>query len=156
MRSFRISSLDLQFQMSSKHVFNQDVGGENISPHLKWDDAPEGTNSYIICCYDPDTPAAGVWWHWCVANIPSTTTEFESGITNFPEGCLHGLSDFGSTEYAGACPPKGDPPHNYNFCVCALSVPRLNVKNGTHPEVIMYKANKYILDRATIISQYSR
>ncbi|WP_235297387.1 YbhB/YbcL family Raf kinase inhibitor-like protein [Portibacter marinus] len=157
MNNFKISSSDLKSQMTKKHVFNDfGAGGENVSPHLKWENAPEGTKSFIVICYDPDAPTVSGWWHWCVANIPASTTEFKSGISEFPDACVHGLNDYGSTEYGGACPPPGDPAHAYQFTVYALSTERLEIENGTQPAMIMFMANEHILGRATITSYYSR
>ena len=33
--------------------FGFGCAGGNRSPHLKWSDAPAGTNSFAITCYDP-------------------------------------------------------------------------------------------------------
>lgn len=157
MKNFRITSDDLQSQMTKKHVFNDfGAGGDNVSPHLKWEDAPEGTKSFIVICYDPDAPTVSGWWHWCVANIPSTTHEFEAGITEYPDGCVHGMNDYGSTGYGGACPPPGDPAHAYHFTVYALDTEKLEIEDGTQPAMIMFMANAHILGRATITSYYSR
>ena len=32
---------------------------ENISPHLAWSDAPEGTRSFALICHDFDCPSSG-------------------------------------------------------------------------------------------------
>src|SRR5579871_4266421 len=31
--------------------------GEDLSPPLKWSDAPDGTKSFVLLCDDPDAPA---------------------------------------------------------------------------------------------------
>src|SRR5262245_38397377 len=48
--------------------------GENISPPLKWADAPAGTKSFTLICDDPDAPI-GTWVHWVIYDLPATTTE---------------------------------------------------------------------------------
>ena len=37
--------------------------GVNISPPLKWSDAPEAVKSVALICDDPDAPM-GTWVHW--------------------------------------------------------------------------------------------
>lgn len=32
---------------------------DNINPHLKWSDAPDGTKSFAIIMHDPDVPSSG-------------------------------------------------------------------------------------------------
>ncbi|MGB3113451.1 MAG: YbhB/YbcL family Raf kinase inhibitor-like protein, partial [Candidatus Omnitrophota bacterium] len=43
--------------------------GEDISPALNWNDAPEGTKSFVLIMDDPDAPM-GAWIHWVIYNIP--------------------------------------------------------------------------------------
>jgi Raf kinase inhibitor-like YbhB/YbcL family protein len=157
MADFKLSSSDLQSQMKLRHVYDGfGAGGENVSPQLKWDNAPEGTKSFLVTCYDPDAPTVSGWWHWCVFNVPVNITEFEAGIQDYPQGCGHGLNDYNSTGYDGACPPPGDAAHAYYFTVYALSVNRMELPDGTQPAMIMFNANAHILARASITSYYGR
>lgn len=157
MKNFTLTSNDLQSQMTKKHVFNDfGAGGDNLSPHMKWENPPEGTKSFLLICYDPDAPTVSGWWHWCVANIPADCLEFQSGIQDYPRGCVHGLNDYGKEGYGGACPPPGDPAHAYHFTIYALSTEKLEVPNGTQPAMIMFNANAHILAKATVSSYYSR
>ena len=51
--TFTLSSKDLEGQVKMKQVFNSpDCKGENISPHLCWTNAPEGTRSFAVTVYD--------------------------------------------------------------------------------------------------------
>ena len=34
----------------------------NVSPPLKWSQAPEGTKTFAVICDDPDAPS-GTWVH---------------------------------------------------------------------------------------------
>lgn len=76
-----------------RHVFNgMGYEGDNISPHLAWDEVPPGTKSFVVTCYDPDAPTGSGWWHWVVANLPADTRVLPqgsgSGQAALPEGAV--------------------------------------------------------------------
>lgn len=118
-------------KLPHRHVFNgMGYDGDNISPHLAWDDVPMGTKSFVVTCYDPDAPTGSGWWHWVVVNLPADTRVltqgFGSGLVAVPDGVIQTRTDFGKAGYGGAAPPKGET-HRYIFTVHALDVERLDV-----------------------------
>jgi len=76
---------------------------DNRNPHLAWRDVPEGTQSFVLICHDPDVPSKGDdvnkedrvvpeslprvdFFHWVLVDLPATTTaiaagEFSSSVT---------------------------------------------------------------------------
>jgi len=56
--------------------------GENKSPQLSCENAPEGTKRFAITMYDPDAPAGSRWWHWVVFDIPANMNELVTNAGN--------------------------------------------------------------------------
>jgi len=146
-------------KMPEKHVFNgMGYQGENVSPHLAWEDAPEGTKSFVVTCYDPDAPTGSGWWHWGVANIPASTTSLPqgagSGVAALPTGAIQTRTDFGQAGYGGAAPPQGES-HRYIFSVHALDVDKLEVDEGASGAMLGFNVHFHALASATITVIYS-
>lgn len=109
---------------------------DNINPHLAWSEAPEGTQSFVLICHDPDVPSKGDdvnqegrtvpaslprvdFYHWLLLDIPATTTEIAEGshcrgVTPngksgpvAPDGMRHGINDY-TAWFAGDENMKGN------------------------------------------------
>ena len=132
-------------KLPHRHVFNgMGYDGDNISPHLAWDDVPAGTKSFVVTCYDPDAPTGSGWWHWVVVNLPADTRVlpqgFGSGLVAMPDGVLQTRTDFGKTGYDGAAPPKGET-HRYIFTVHALDIERIDVDEGASGAMVGFNVH---------------
>ncbi len=131
----------------------------NVSPHLKWSGAPEGTKSFAITCYDPDAPTGSGFWHWTVANIPADVTELEEGAgspdgSKLPTGAIQGRTDFGQPGFGGAAPPAGHGPHRYIFTVFAVDTDRLDVTADNSGAVYGFNLHFHTLAKASITGIY--
>jgi Raf kinase inhibitor-like YbhB/YbcL family protein len=132
------------------------AGGDDVSPHLSWSGAPEGTQSYAVTVYDPDAPTASGFWHWAVFNIPADVTELPSGASGsaLPEGAIELRNDGGTVGYIGAAPPPGHGRHHYHVVVHAVDVPTLDVPADASPAFLGFNLFSHTLGRAMIVPVY--
>ncbi|WP_075182857.1 YbhB/YbcL family Raf kinase inhibitor-like protein [Pantoea sp. 1.19] len=135
--------------------------GENRSPALSWQDAPAGTASFAITCYDPDAPTGSGFWHWVAFNIPATVSALaaNAGIASgeqMPAGSVQSINDYGLAGFGGACPPEGDKPHRYVFSVHALSVPSLALDASATNAVARFMIEAHTLAKASVTGLYQR
>ncbi|WP_438863162.1 YbhB/YbcL family Raf kinase inhibitor-like protein [Neptunicella sp.] len=160
--NFTLSSDEIGGQLTSKQVFNGfGCSGENTSPALNWQDAPEGTKSFAVTVYDPDAPTGAGWWHWLMVNIPASTHSLVTDAGNpakqlAPKGSLQTITSFGQNGFGGACPPEGHGPHHYIFTVYALGVESLELNASSQPSLVGYMLNANALAKASIIAYYQR
>lgn len=160
-KTFTLHSKDLGGQATMTQVYNGfGCTGENISPQLSWENAPEGTRSFAITLYDPDAPTGSGWWHWVVFDIPATVTELPSGAgtsgAGLPDGAIQSMTDFGTTGYGGPCPPKGHGPHQYLLTVHALKTENLELEKASGAAVVGYTLNQNTLAKASIVFYYEQ
>ena len=157
------SSFEEGATLAMDHILSADYGfgcgGGNRSPQLSWSDAPEGTKSFAITCFDPDAPTGSGFWHWVVVNIPASTTQLALDAGNpksglLPPGALMTRTDFGAPGYGGPCPPPGKP-HRYFFKLYALSAPLGLKAKATKAEVETAMKGK-VLASAELIGLYGR
>ena len=131
--------------------------GGNISPHLAWEDPPEGTQSFVVSVFDPDAPTGCGWWHWAVIDIPADTRELltgaGSGQAPLTPGEKQTRTDFGAPGYGGAAPPPGRT-QQYVFKVQALSVPSLGLDEGASGAMVSALSGMHRLGEATLTVQY--
>lgn len=159
---FELTSKDLTEggPLSMEYVYGA-AGGADLSPHLAWSGAPEGTQSFVVTCYDPDAPTGSGFWHWCLVDVPGTVTELPRGagsgeFVGLPAGAYHVRSDWGTANYGGAMPPEGDRPHRYVFMVHAVDVPKLDITDAVSPAVVGFNLVFHTLGRGVLRATFQR
>ena len=133
--------------------------GPDVSPHLVWSDAPEGTRSFALIVDDPDAPDPAAprmtWVHWVLYNLPASARELpaEVAAADLPEGTREGLNDWKRTGYGGPCPPIGR--HRYFHKLYALDtvLPELRGVTKSGLEAAM---KGHILGRAELVGTYQK
>jgi hypothetical protein len=161
---FRLTSSTLKDQgtISSEHVYNGfGCSGGNVSPELRWEQAPKEVKSFAVTVYDPDAPTGSGWWHWVIFNIPPSVTSLPAGAgkpdgSNAPQGSMQSMTDFGQPGYGGPCPPQGDKPHRYIFMVYALKVDQFPLKKEASGAMVGFYLNQNALGKASFTATYGR
>ncbi len=161
-QTFTLSSKDLGGQATSIEEFNGfGCTGQNQSPQLSWENAPEGTKSFAITMYDPDAPTGSGWWHWVMFDIPAEVNELETNAGNTqsnlaPTEAIQSVTNYGVAGYGGPCPPEGHGPHQYVITVFALKVDKLGLDANTNPAIVGYYLGNNTLEKASIVAYYER
>jgi Raf kinase inhibitor-like YbhB/YbcL family protein len=162
--TFTVDSIEVKpgGKIAEKHVFKGfGCEGGNVSPSLKWSNAPAGTKSFAVTVYDPDAPTGSGWWHWVMFNIPSSVNSLAQGAGDpsagkAPQGAVQSRTDFGKPGYGGPCPPKGDKPHRYIFAVYALKVDKIDADAEASGALVGFMLNANKLGKATLTAKYGR
>jgi Raf kinase inhibitor-like YbhB/YbcL family protein len=129
--------------------------GKDLSPPLRWTEAPAGTKSFALISDDPDAPV-GTWVHWVVWNIPASVNSLEENQAkkdSLPGGIRQGTTDFRRIGYGGPCPPSGV--HRYFFHLYALDtlldLPATTTKAGLEKAM-----TGHVLAQAELMGKYRR
>ena len=117
--TFTLTSSDFEGQgqlpeTAKATAFGGQCEGDNISPALAWENAPEGTQSFAITMIDL---SSSDFVHWQKINIPTSVTSVSTGGADALEG-ISGINGNGTFDYFGPCPP--DDEHTYLFTIYAL------------------------------------
>lgn len=123
--------------------------GDDMSPPLALDNAPQGTLTYAVIVEDPDAPA-GTWDHWVVFNIPVEHTRLGEG--EVPPG-TEGTNSAGGTHFHGPCPPDGT--HRYFFRAYALDT-NLRLAPGVRKQEVLEAMKGHVLATAELTGVYER
>jgi hypothetical protein len=144
--------------LDMRHV-HPSAGGENVSPHLRWEGFPDATGGFVVTCFDPDAPTGSGFWHWVLVNLPADTTDLPSGAGSggsLPGSAFHVRNDYGEQAYGGAAPPPGDRPHRYFFAVHALDVDALELTPDASPAYVGFNLTFHAIARATIVPTFQQ
>jgi Raf kinase inhibitor-like YbhB/YbcL family protein len=127
--------------------------GPDISPALNWSAQSQPTE-FVLVVTDVSAPG-GQFVHWVVFGIPVSTSNFPQG--GLPPGAQAGKNDFGEVDYGGPCPPKGDPPHQYEFTVYALNQAKSkDLHAGASAGDVLSTITCCVSAKGTLVGTYQR
>jgi Raf kinase inhibitor-like YbhB/YbcL family protein len=113
--------------MDVKHAGNLKTNpncvGQNVSPELKWTNAPAAAKSFVLVASDWEGQGGLGSHHLLAYNIKPTVTGFAEGeLSKESDKFTGGKESGGTTMYRGPCPPAGLSPHHYIFTVIATDL----------------------------------
>jgi Raf kinase inhibitor-like YbhB/YbcL family protein len=124
--------------------------GEDVSPPLRWSNAPEGTRSLALVVDDPDAPG-GVFTHWIAWALDLAA----EGLAEGEPAPREGHNDFGTRGYRGPCPPPGHGRHRYVFRLYALDAEPELAAAATKAQMEQAIAG-HVLTTAELVGTYER
>jgi Raf kinase inhibitor-like YbhB/YbcL family protein len=130
------------------------VGEAGTSPPLMIAAVPPATKTLAIMADDADAPLGFV--HWIAFNIPPDLLQIPEGAGSAPalqRGGISGVNDFGSSAYAGPCPPAGT--HHYRFHIYALDT-QLSLPAGATKQQLSAAASGHVIAEGVLTGTYSR
>jgi Raf kinase inhibitor-like YbhB/YbcL family protein len=123
-----------------------------VSPPLAWSGVPSGTAELTLLVEDPDASPGG-FVHWVVYGIPPGTQGLAEG--SLPSGARQGANGRNQDQWAGPCPPVGNPPHHYRFTLTAVSKPLGLAPGATAAQVKAAMAGS-IIGQGLLVGRYGR
>lgn len=86
---------------------NPNCVGENLSPPLKWKNAPADTKSFAILFVDPEGRNGLGVVHWVAYGIPASITGFAEGeVSKASDKYVGGKGTRGKSAYSGPVRPR--------------------------------------------------
>ena len=133
--------------------------GEDKSPHLMWDDVPDGAKEFVLIMDDPDAPSPKPWVHWVIYRIPGSFRELPEKFPRNPEhGDLRqGLNSWPTDNigYRGPAPPPGHGTHRYFFKLYALDT-NLDIPPLSTKEEVLNAIEGHVIAEAKLMGTYER
>jgi Raf kinase inhibitor-like YbhB/YbcL family protein len=133
--------------------------GADISPPLRWSEAPQGTKSFALIVDDPDAPdpraPKTIWVHWVVYNIPADAEGLpeDAAKHGLPAGTQQGFNDWRRAGYGGPCPPIGR--HRYFHKLYALDTALPNLGHTTKTQ-LLNAMQGHVLAEAQLVGTYQK
>jgi Raf kinase inhibitor-like YbhB/YbcL family protein len=137
--------------------------GEQVSPEMRWTNAPKGTVTFLLHMLDPDVArnkTTDTQVHWLMWNIPGTATGLPEGVpkgATLPDGSQQ-ISASGPV-YRGPGAPATGPQHHYTFEIYALDTKLDVVATADAFETranVMKAVQGHILGKAVYVGLFRR
>jgi Raf kinase inhibitor-like YbhB/YbcL family protein len=137
--------------------------GGGTSPEMSWENAPEGTESFVLHVHDLDVARNNTTedqLHWLVWNIPATANGLPQGV---PEGSSMADGSYQTSAsgpvYRGPGAPASGPLHHYVFELYALDT-MLDVKPSDdafeNRRFVLEAIQGHIIGKASYVGLFKR
>ena len=134
---------------------NKNCVGENVSPPLRWTNAPANTKSFAITMFDPAGRGGAGVVHWIAYDIPASKTGLKEGEATKPSSEFKGGKNImGIETYFGPCPPFGDKPHPYVITLSATDLAPGALQAGLNKDELDKALAGHVLGDTTLVVRF--
>lgn len=138
---------------------NPNCLGDNVSPAIQWNNAPEKTRSFVILLDDQAGRTGLGVTHLVGYGIPANVSSFAEGeLSSAPQGgrFVAGKGTTGLTGWFGPCPPRGNAPQHYVLTLIATTLdPSDLAPNLNKAEVLKALEGGKALRAASYVFRYA-
>lgn len=160
--AFRLTSPGLPDNgiLSRKNAGNNKANpnclGENVAPPLAWFNAPPKTRSFAILMDDQAGQNGLGVSHWVAYGIPANVTTFAEGEASAASTkFVGGRNIYGSGQYAGPCPPRGNAYQHYVFTLIATDLEPSALQPGLTKSELLAALKSHNLRAASLVLRYA-
>ena len=125
--------------------------GDDVSPDLWWNGAPEETESMALIVEDLDAHAFAHWVVFDMAGVASGG--LPEAISATPDAPPQGTNGFARPGYGGPCPPSGT--HRYVFTLFALDQ-YLGLSGVPRADEVRDAMAGHVIGETSLTGTYSR
>jgi Raf kinase inhibitor-like YbhB/YbcL family protein len=131
--------------------------GDNHSPQLSWEGAPEDTQELVLIVEDSSAPLPRPFVHAVVTGIAANMDSLAEGALNAPDEAhiTMGRNGLRQRTYLGPRPIPGHGLHNYVIQLFALRR-RLPEADGATKEQVLRLVDGLVVARGRITATYER
>jgi Raf kinase inhibitor-like YbhB/YbcL family protein len=144
---------------------------DNLSPGFYWSGLPEGTQSLVMICHDPDVPSVGDdvnqegrevpadlprvdFYHWVLVDIDAEADELPNNYTDWFASDADMQGDYYG--YDGPCPPWNDALlHRYVFTLYAIDTDRAPVAGRFDGPEVLRAISGHVLGQVHMTGTYT-
>ena len=138
----------------------KNAGANGASPALSWNNAPNGTVSFVLLMHDPDVArnkTSEDVLHWMVINIPGDTKQLAEGLPagTLPDGSVQIKNVSGANGYRGPGAPATGPVHHYTIELYALDT-KLGLGADATRDDVVKAMQGHVLGKAVYVGLYKQ
>lgn len=134
---------------------NKNCVGQNVSPPLRWTNAPNSTKSFVITMFDPAGRGGAGVVHWIAYDIPASKTSLKEGEASQASSEFKGGKNImGQQTYFGPCPPFGDKPHPYVITLIATDLAPGSLQAGMTKDELDKALQGHVIADTTLVARF--
>ena len=147
-----IQVTSIAFEADSALPISCTADGVGAPPALSFEGIPEGAQSLLVLCEDPDAPLREPFVHWLAYDLPPKTASIDAQTQH---DYLLGENSRSEAGFTPAAPPAGHGVHHYHFQVFGLDI-QVALSAGRDRAAVLEAAKGHVVGWGEIVGTYER